>query len=207
MLITQLKAKETIVSLAEGKKVFIINCHGCKEVRFPEKEAAEFQKELAAAGNVTGTITTDYICNPENMKLRLEKHMSEIEAADVVLVFSCGVGVQTIAEYLENKKVCAACDTYPVPGFQGVTPLEYDCKQCGECYLNLTGGICPITACSKSLVNGQCGGPKDGKCEVDNSMECGWERIYRRLAQIGRLDVLKCPVQVRNYATDDEVGK
>ena len=207
MLITQLKAKETIVSLAEGKKVFIINCHGCKEVRFPEKEAAEFQKELAAAGNVTGTITTDYICNPENMKLRLEKHMSEIVAADVVLVYSCGVGVQTIAEYLENKKVCAACDTYPVPGFQGVTPLEYDCKQCGECYLNLTGGICPITACSKSLVNGQCGGSKDGKCEVDGSMECGWERIYRRLAQIGRLDVLKCPVQVRNYATDDEVGK
>ena len=207
MLITQLKAKETIVSLAEGKKVFIINFHGCKEVRFPEKEAAEFQKELAAAGNVTGTITTDYICNPENMKLRLEKHMSEIEAADVVLVYSCGVGVQTIAEYLENKKVCAACDTYPVPGFQGVTPLEYDCKQCGECYLNLTGGICPITACSKSLVNGQCGGSKDGKCEVDGSMECGWERIYRRLAQIGRLDVLKCPVQVRNYATDDEVGK
>ena len=207
MLITQLKAKETIVSLAEGKKVFIINCHGCKEVRFPEKEAAEFQKELAAAGNVTGTITTDYICNPENMKLRLEKHMSEIEAADVVLVYSCGVGVQTIAEYLENKKVCTACDTYPVPGFQGVTPLEYDCKQCGECYLNLTGGICPITACSKSLVNGQCGGSKDGKCEVDGSMECGWERIYRRLAQIGRLDVLKCPVQVRNYATDDEVGK
>ena len=207
MLITQLKAKETIVSLAEGKKVFIINCHGCKEVRFPEKEAVEFQKELAAAGMVTGTITTDYICNPENMKLRLEKHMNEIEAADVVLVYSCGVGVQTIAEYLENKKVCAACDTYPVPGFQGVTPLEYDCKQCGECYLNLTGGICPITACSKSLVNGQCGGSKDGKCEVDGSMECGWERIYRRLAQIGRLDVLKCPVQVRNYATDDEVGK
>ena len=207
MLITQLKAKETIVSLAEGKKVFIINCLGCKEVRFPEKEAAEFQKELAAGGNVTGIITTDYICNPENMKLRLEKHMGEIEAADVVLVYSCGVGVQTISEYLEHKKVCAACDTYPVPGFQGVTPLEYDCDQCGECYLNLTGEICPITACSKSLVNGQCGGSKDGKCEVDGDMECGWERIYRRLAQIGRLDVLKCPVQVRNYATDDEVAK
>ncbi|MGN0264581.1 MAG: methylenetetrahydrofolate reductase C-terminal domain-containing protein, partial [Oliverpabstia sp.] len=180
---------------------------GCKEVRFPEKEAAEFQKELAAGGNVTGIITTDYICNPENMKLRLEKHMGEIEAADMVLVYSCGVGVQTISEYLEHKKVCAACDTYPVPGFQGVTPLEYDCDQCGECYLNLTGGICPITACSKSLVNGQCGGSKDGKCEVDGDMECGWERIYRRLAQIGRLDVLKCPVQVRNYATDDEVAK
>lgn len=207
MLITQLKAKETIVSLVDGKKVFIINCQGCKEVHFPENEAVELQKELAADGRLTGAITTDYICNPENMKLRLQKHMSKIEEADVVLVLSCGVGVQTVAEYLEGKKVCAACDTYPLPGFQGVTPLEYKCDQCGECYLNLTGGICPITACSKSLVNGQCGGSKNGKCEVDGNMECGWERIYRRLEKLGRLDALKCPTQVRNYATDDEVSK
>ena len=204
MLITELKAKETILSLVTGK-VFIINCHGCKEIRFPEKEAEELQKELADAGKVTGIITTDYICNPENMKLRLSKHAAAIEAADVVLVFSCGVGVQTVSEYLDGKKVCAACDTYALPGYQGITPLEHDCKQCGECFLNLTGGICPLTACSKSLVNGQCGGAKDGKCEVDPSMECGWERIQKRLAQIGRLDALKCPVQVRNYATDDEV--
>ena len=204
MLITELKAKETILSLVTGK-VFIINCHGCKEIRFPEKEAEELQKELVESGNVTGIITTDYICNPDNMKLRLQKHAAAIEAADVVLVFSCGVGDQTVSEYLDSKKVCAACDTYALPGYQGVTPLEHDCKQCGECFLNLTGGICPLTACSKSLVNGQCGGAKDGKCEVDPSMECGWERIQKRLARIGRLDALKCPVQVRNYATDDEV--
>ena len=203
MLITELKAKETILSLAEGK-VFIINCHGCKEVWFPEHEAEEFQKGLA---NVTGIFTTDYICNPNHLKLRLERFAAQIEEADAILVFSCGVGVQTVAALYEGKKVLAACDTYALPGFQGVTPLEYDCKQCGECYLNLTGGICPITACSKSLVNGQCGGAKDGKCEVDPNMECGWERIQRRLAQIGRLDALKCPVQVRNYATDDEVKK
>ena len=204
MLITELKAMETILSLITGK-VFIINCPGCKEIHFPEKEAEELQKELAETGNVTGIITTDYICNPENMKLRLAKHAAAIEAADTVLVFSCGVGVQTVSEYLDNKRVCAACDTYALPGYQGVTPLEHDCDQCGECFLNLTGGICPLTACSKSLVNGQCGGAKDGKCEVDPSMECGWERIQKRLAQIGRLDALKCPVQVRNYATDDEV--
>ena len=103
MLITQLKAKEAITSLTAGKKVFIINCHGCKEVRFPEKEAARLQKELAAEGNVTGIMTTDYICNPENMELRLKKHMSKIQEADLVLVFSCGVGVQTVSEYLEDK--------------------------------------------------------------------------------------------------------
>ena len=206
MLITELKAKEVIESLASGK-VFIINCHGCREIRFPEKEADELQKELLDAGKVTGIITTDYICNPENLKLRLEKHTAAIEAADAVLVFSCGVGVQTVSDYLEGKRVYACCDTYALPGFQGVTPLEYDCKQCGECYLNLTGGICPITACSKSLLNGQCGGAKNGKCEVDPDMECGWERIMRRLAQVGRLDAVKCPVQVRNYATDDKVSK
>ena len=207
MLITELKPRETIASLTDGKKVFIINCLGCKEVHFPEKEAEELQKELATDGNVTGVITTDYICNQENMELRLKDHMSQIEAADVVLVFSCGVGVQTIAGYLEEKTVCAACDTCPLPGFQGVTPLEYKCDQCGECWLNLTGGICPITACSKSLVNGQCGGSKNGMCEVDPEMECGWERIYRRLEQLGHLDVMKCPTQIRNFATDEEVSK
>ena len=206
MLITELKAKETILSLISGK-VFIINCHGCKEVHFPEAEADALQKELSEAGKVTGIITTDYICNPDNLKLRLAKHTAAIDAADTILVLSCGVGVQTVAELYDAKRVCAGCDTYALPGFQGVTPLEHDCKQCGECYLNLTGGICPITACSKSLVNGQCGGAKNGRCEVDPDMECGWERIMRRLAQVGRLDALKCPVQVRNYATDDEVKK
>ena len=206
MLITQLKPRETIESLIVGK-AFVVNCHGCKEVSFPEKEANELQKELMDAGKLTGVLTTDYICNPDNMKLRLERYAKQIEQAETVLVFSCGVGVQTVAEYLPGKRVCAACDTYALPGYQGVTPLEYDCDQCGECYLNITGGICPITACSKSLVNGQCGGAKNGRCEVNHDMECGWERIYRRLAQVGRLDVLKCPVQVRNFATYKDINK
>ena len=204
MLITELKSKESILSLVTGK-VFIINCHGCKEVRFPETEAEELEKELLASGKVTGVLTTDYICNPENLKLRLERRKTMIAEADAVLVLSCGVGVQRVAEFLPDKKVYAGCDTYRLPGFQGVTPLEVNCDQCGECFLNLTGGICPLTACSKSLVNGQCGGSKNGKCEVDPNMECGWERIYRRLEAVGRLDALKCPVQLRNYATDKDV--
>lgn len=198
MLITQLKSKEAISAIAKGKLV-IINCHGCKEVYFPEHEAAELQKELAATGAVTVSVTTDYICNPDNLCLQLLKHMDTIRQADTILVFSCGVGVQTVAKFLEDQKVYAGCDTLPLPGFQGVTPLEFDCGQCGECYLNSTGGICPITACSKSLVNGQCGGTKNGMCEVDKDMECGWERIYRKLEKLNRLDALKCPAKVRNH--------
>ena len=204
MLITELKNKEAIQAQVQGK-VFALICHGCSEIRFPEKEADELVKELAAAGVLTGSFVTDYICNEENLQLRLRGHMANIEAADTILVLSCGVGVQTVAALFEDKRVIAGCDTYRLPGFQGVTPLEHDCKQCGQCYLNLTGGICPITACSKSLINGQCGGAKDGKCEVDPSMECGWERIYQKLKKLGRLDVLKCPIQLRDYAKDDKV--
>ncbi len=204
MLITELKSKETILSLAKGK-VFILNCHGCKEIHFPVEEANALQKELIAEGRVTGILTTDYICNPENTALRLGKRQAQIDAADTVLVFSCGVGVQTVSEFLKDKRVIACCDTIHLPGYQGVTPLEHDCQQCGECFLNLTCGICPLTACSKSLVNGQCGGAKKGMCEVDPNMECGWERIIRKLTEVGRLDALKCPVQIRNYATDKEV--
>ena len=203
MLITELKSTETLREQLKGK-VFVLNCHGCREIRFPEAEANAFQAELTAEGVITGIFTTEYICNDENLAVILKPHAAAIEAADTIAVFSCGVGVQTVAAMYPAKRVVACCDTYALPGYQGVTPLEVDCKQCGECFLNLTGGICPLTACSKSLVNGQCGGAKNGKCEVDPNMECGWERIYQKLKKIGRLDAMKCPVQLRNYATDDQ---
>ena len=205
MLITELKSTETLRTLLKGK-VFVLNCHGCREIRFPEHEADAFQAELTAEGIVTGIFTTEYVCNDANLAVILAAHAAAIEAADTIAVFSCGVGVQTVAAMYPAKRVVACCDTYALPGYQGVTPLEHDCKQCGECYLNITGGICPLTACSKSLVNGQCGGAKNGKCEVDPDMECGWERIYQKLKKLGRLDAMKCPVQIRNYATDSDVS-
>lgn len=198
MLITRLKSEDTITSLCAGK-VFIINCHGCKEVGFPEEEANALQKKLAEAGKVVGTLTTDYVCNPTELALRLRAPMAKIAEADAVLVFSCGVGVQTISEMLDDKPVYACCDTVELPGFQGVTPLEYDCGQCGECFLNLTGGICPITACSKSLVNGPCGGQKNGKCEVNPENDCAWIQIYNRLEQLGQLDKLSMTRPDKGY--------
>ena len=203
MLITELKSKESIDAL-KFDKVFIINCYGCKEVYFPEKDALELEKEMTDAGKVSGVLKMDYICSQPNLKLHLEPRAAEIAAADAILVFSCGVGVQSVADMCPDKKVYAACDTYRLPGFQGVTPQEFDCDQSGMCFLNGTGGICPITACSKSLVNGQCGGAKDGMCEVDPEMECGWERIQKRLEKLGRIDLLRnAPVKIRDYSTDE----
>ena len=201
MLVTKMKSEVFLGSLMTGK-VFIVVCRGCSEVGAPEKETDELLKSVEADGNLAGKLITDYICNTENIRLQLESKKEELDAADSVLVVSCGIGVQTVAEILDDKRVYAACDTVAVPGGQGVTPLEYDCMQCGNCFLNLTGGICPLTACSKSLLNGQCGGARDGMCEVDPEMECGWERIIRRLKMVGRMDALDSPVQIRDYGNE-----
>lgn len=203
MLVTELKSKEALPAL-EGKKLFIICCRGCAEVGFPEADVKALEKELAESCDITGIMNLDYICNCGNIIFNEAGREAEIEAADAVLVFSCGVGVQTVARYFTDKNIYAACDTFRLPGNQGVTPLEVDCRRCGECWLNLTGGICPITACSKSLLNGPCGGTKNGKCEVNPEMECGWEKIYRRLEEQGRLDVLKFPTKLRDYNAVDK---
>jgi electron transport complex protein RnfC len=105
MLITELKSKEAISALVNGK-VFIVNCHGCKEVHFPEAEADELQKEMMAAGNVTGIITTDYICNPDNMKLRLSKHAAWAEGLKQQYTFTADNAMDIILQ--ETGKVFAA---------------------------------------------------------------------------------------------------
>ena len=63
--------------------------------------------------------------------------------------------------------------------------------QCGECVLGETGGICPVTACHKGLLNGPCGGTDNGMCEVGNDRECGWTLIYNRLKSQNRLDYMR----------------
>ena len=76
---------------------------------------------------------------------------------------------------------------------------EY-CRMCGDCVLGSTGGICPITHCAKSLVNGPCGGAKNGKCEVDPNNDCAWIKIYNRLVAIGQEDKLGQTRKDKGYA-------
>ena len=105
--------------------------------------------------------------------------------------------IQTVAD-LAGKPVIAASNTLNYRGHHGMALTKKSCDACAQCYLNITGCVCPIVDCSKSLVNGQCGGAKNGKCEVDPNKDCAWEKIYQRLAKQGRLEeFLNQPVQVR----------
>ncbi|MEA3485497.1 MAG: methylenetetrahydrofolate reductase C-terminal domain-containing protein [Candidatus Aerophobetes bacterium] len=197
MLITQIKPEEEILPKISLKKLFILECPGCEEVYSPAEDVERFINRLKE--EIIGRVSLDYLCNREFVKEYLRCYSKEIERAEAVLVFSCGVGVQIISSLLEDKPVYTACDTLYLNGFQGLSVQDFNCDQCGECYLNYTGGICPITNCPKGLLNGPCGGAKDGKCEVDPEADCVWILIYKRLKKSGKLDILKKILSPRNY--------
>jgi hypothetical protein len=67
-----------------------------------------------------------------------------------------------------------------------------------------TGGICPVTRCSKGILNGPCGGCVEGKCEVPYDIrdekgklvetvdkDCAWYLIYERLKKAERLKLFR----------------
>jgi hypothetical protein len=62
-----------------------------------------------------------------------------------------------------------------------------------------TGGICPIVGCPKELVNGPCGGVRDGgMCEVIESVPCVWVEIYDKLKKDDQLDKMLVIQKARN---------
>ena len=198
----KLKEKDELTSLlADKDKLFIIACNKCfKEFEtVDEPECAEFEKLAAEQGKtVTGSARVDFLCNKTQTEQKLQDMIPE--GTENVIVISCGLGIQTIAD-LAGKPVYAASNSLNYTGYHGMALTERKCDACAQCYLNVTGGVCPIVDCSKSLVNGQCGGAKDGKCEVDSSKDCAWEKIYRRLEKQGRLEeFLNQPVQLRDYS-------
>ena len=194
MLFTQNKPIEEVVeSLGGENDIFLLGCNGCAEVceTGGEKALLAMKAELEKAGKkVTGTALVDFLCNKVLVATRLAREMDKIKQADSILVLTCGVGVQAVSKIV-NKVVHPAANTVSLGGLQGLWPSDERCQACGACALDYTGGICPITFCAKSLLNGPCGGAQDGKCEVDSEKDCGWQLIYERLQKVGRLENFK----------------
>lgn len=192
MLVSELKPKEEILSyFREEERIFLLSCGGCAEVCQAGGEGAieELKPLLEGAGHpVTGATTLPFLCNKALVGIRLSRLRAEVEVADSLLVASCGLGVQGVVEVIK-KPVYPASNTITLGAFQGIWPSEERCARCGDCVLAYTGGICPLTACPKGLLHGPCGGSYQGECEVEPGRPCGWQRIYNRLAELGRLDL------------------
>lgn len=180
------------------ERVFVVGCGNCaaKAHSGGEPETKEMARRLQERGvNVAGWSCTDSgvsLCKLSiTRKMLNETFRAETEQADSFLVLSCGQGIHTVMDATDGGLVHPGCDTI----FGGETVndnliTEY-CSLCGECIVENTGGLCPVTLCAKGLLNGPCGGAKDGKCEVDRDRDCGWQLIYDRLRELGRLDKLE----------------
>ena len=198
----KLKAADELKAvLKDADNLFVIACNKCfKEFESTyEPDLDEFLKLANEMGKtVTGTAKADFLCNKAKAQDKLAQMIPD--RTEHVVVISCGLGIQTVADVVD-KSVFAACDSINYTGHHGMALTKKACDACAQCYLNITGGICPIVDCSKSLINGQCGGAKDGKCEVSPDKDCAWQKIQERLEKQGRLAELTAqPVQIRDWS-------
>lgn len=132
--------------------------------------------------------------------------MENIEWADAVLSIACGAGIQFVAERWPEKIILPGLNTTFIGVVDEPGVFSERCLMCGDCILHLTGGICPIARCSKSIMNGPCGGSEDGKCEVRPDISCGWQLIYDRLKAQGRIELLDEVIPAKNWVTSRDGG-
>ncbi|MCX5669384.1 MAG: methylenetetrahydrofolate reductase C-terminal domain-containing protein [Candidatus Omnitrophica bacterium] len=196
MIISQQKPlKDLLRSLKEYNKIFLVGCGecatACKSGGQPEIE--KMQRQLEAAGKViTGACIPSAPCVAAKLKTELAKNIKVLVQSEAVLILACGLGVQS---FKDNDRldlaVLPACDTLFGAVMDAQGNFFEKCSMCAECILDSTAGICPITLCPKSLLNGPCGGVNQGKCEVDDQKDCAWVLIYRELDKKKKLALLK----------------
>jgi hypothetical protein len=147
-----------------------------------------------------GYTLLDPACNLLKSKKDLKVLKEEIKEADALLSLACGDGTQTIVKNVKNLPVYPANNTLFIGETKRVGEFEESCKACGECELGWTGGICPVTMCAKGLINGACGGAKNGKCEVNSEHDCAWIMIYNRLKDIDQLENMVAIRPMKDYS-------
>ncbi len=198
--------KDILATLKPGEKVFVFGCGNCAmkcHSGGPEETERMVERLRKQEVDVTGSACSPdgaSLCKLSLAKEMVEEHRAEVDAADSFLVLACGQGFHTVVDATDGGLVHPGCDT--VFGGETVRPdlINEYCSLCGECIAETTGGLCPLTLCAKGLLNGPCGGSKDGKCEADTNRDCGWVLIYERLKALGRLENLEAYAEPKNFA-------
>lgn len=212
MITATQKSFQEIYGVIKGyDRVLVLGCGTCVTVCMAggEKEAGILASTIRLANGNEGRameVQTDVVerqCDREFYDPARQK----IEWADVVLSMGCGVGVQLGAELFPGKRFVPALDTAFYGAAEGHGVWSERCGGCGQCVLADFGGICPIVRCSKSLLNGPCGGSQKGKCEVDpENTDCGWQLIYDRMKSLGMLAALEEIHPIKDWSTGRDGG-
>jgi len=200
---TQKPLDEILDSISPYSNILLAGCDGCTQPPRGIREAKTLSQLLELGGRLRGKnfvfkVTT--VVKQCDSFLAASALKPQVDGVEAVLSLACGAGVQTVAELFPDLPVLPAQNTH----FIGVEDreggiLEERCAACGDCLLAQMGGICPVTRCAKGLLNGACGGARNGKCEMDPARDCAWELIFQRLDKQDKLDLLKEFRPPRNY--------
>jgi len=193
MIITKPKPLEEVLEYIKNKeRIYITGCTLCATTcqTGGEKELQAMKKILEDMGkSVTGTCVLDPSCHKLQVRSTLKKEKEALKDTEAILCMACGDGAQTVAGLLDIP-VYPVNDTLFIGEIERLGHYTEACRACGKCELGWSAGICPITKCAKSLINGPCGGAKDGKCEVNPENDCAWILIYNKLSKTGEFDAL-----------------
>jgi len=205
MIVAERKPMDEILAMtADFERILVLGCGGCTTVCFAggarevETLATLIRMDRKQRGKPVGTVEalTELQCEPQSVTPVLEKLDGQY---DVVLSMACGAGVQTVAKLFPDQRVFPALNT----NFTGMAEergvWKELCLACGDCILDRTGGICPVTRCAKGLLNGACGGASEGKCEVSKDLPCAWQEIYHALKRLNLLSYLKEKPKVKAW--------
>jgi ferredoxin len=211
MIVAEPKPIEDLKEMLRDKrKVLAVGCGTCVTVCFAggKKEVGILSSALRMASRVDGGELEIDECMVQRQCE--EEYLAPLEEKlgdyDAILSLGCGIGVQSLAEQYPGMRVLPALNTTFLgrPTEQGV--WEERCQACGNCVLDRTGGICPVTRCAKSLFNGPCGGTQEGHCEVDPTMPCAWQMIWERMDALGLVDELMQVEPPKNWSTSRDGG-
>jgi electron transport complex protein RnfC len=197
------RSEEILQEVDRGKRIFFLGCSGWKGICNPggESQLQTMKKDLELLGQTfSGTLIVDALCNKGLDEIALLGRLRQIRQADILLVLSCQVGVQAVTAVSPKTIIPALRTRSAVEWFEGILEEGKLCRLCGDCFVELAGGLCPLYFCPKGLLNGPCQGAYQGRCEVDLQRVCGWERIYERLKARGRLDALKNFVKPKDHS-------
>lgn len=212
MIVGDRKPFDEIKESVQGyNKLLILGCGTCVSVCMAggEKEVELLATQLRMANKLEnkdveiGEATIQRQCDREY----IEPILAMARNYDAVLSLACGAGVQLMADMLEPMPVIPGLNTR----FIGIAEEEgvwsEQCRACGNCMLANYGGICPITRCPKSILNGPCGGSQGGKCETDPNRDCAWALIYNRLLKQGKLDDICKIAPPKDFRTQDHPAR
>ncbi len=193
-----------------ASKLLILGCGTCVKTCFAggEDEVATLASALRLAFKKDGKeieieeFTVERQCEDEF----IAESASAIARNDTVLSLACGAGVQAVARRFFQTPVLPGVNTMFIGVLERQGVFTEECSGCGNCELAIFGGVCPITRCSKKLLNGPCGGSIQGICEVNPEIECAWQLIIQRLTALGQLDNLRIYIPPKNWSSSNAGG-